>query len=268
MTPPLEAAASSPIAVNSLPQINIRTAGGRIPWAGPLLLVVARPVLFLTFQAILALLFFTMRRPTPWLAAGAWWNVYGTLVDVCCLIGLRYYMSKEGIRLRDLLGPIQMRRGHDLFLSLGYFLLIFPFFIGGGYAMQVLLYGSAAKAPIVYLTQTHSLPLWATIYSVTIWWFISSPTEEATFQGYSLPRLQALTGRNWIALPLVCLFWTVQHCMLPFVPDWRFVLYRFFAFLPGLLVMMAVYLRTRRLTPLIFAHWPMDILGAVMTGIH
>lgn len=268
MMPAPEVATSTPISINALTQIKERVAEGRIPWVGPLLLVAARPVLFLAMQAILALMFIAMRRPSPWQAAGAWWNVYGTLVDIGCLVGLRYFTSREGIRLRDLLGPIQMLRGHDMFLGLGYLLLIFPLFIGGGYVMQVLLYGSAAKAPIAYLMQPHSLPPWATVYSLTLWWFINSPTEQATFQGYALPRLQALTGRNWISLPIVCFCWTAQHCMLPFMPDWRFVLYRFFVFLPGVLVMMAVYLRTRRLTPLIFAHWPMDILGAVMTGIH
>jgi hypothetical protein len=235
---------------------------------GPLLLVAARPVLFVTFQGVLAIVLLAFHRPFPWQAAGAWWNVYGTLVDLGCLVGLRYFTRREGILLRDLIGPIHMRRGCDLLLGLGYFLLIFPLFIGGGLLAQVLLYGSASKAPIAYLMQAHHLPVWAMVYSLTLWWFISSPTEEATFQGYALPRLQALTGRTWIAFPIVCLCWAAQHCALPFMPDWRFLLYRFIAFLPGVLVMMAVYLRTRRLAPLILAHWPMDILGAIMTGIH
>jgi len=38
-------------------------------------------------------------RRTPWRAAGDWWNVYGTVVDVSCLIRLRYFTHKEGIRL-------------------------------------------------------------------------------------------------------------------------------------------------------------------------
>lgn len=257
---------SDAVSPNALAPIKARVADGCISWTGPLILVVTRPVLFLTIQALLALVLLAMHKPAPWRAAGAWWNVYGTLVDLGCLIGLRYFTRKEGIGLRDLIGPIRMRHWRDVFLGLGYFLLIFPLFIAGGYLMQVLLWGSAAKAPIAYLIQAHSLPLWATAYSLTIWWFISSPTEEATFQGYALPRLQALTGRTWIAATIVGVCWAAQHSVLPFMPDWRFVLYRFFAFLPGVVAMMVIYLRTRRLTPLIFAHWPMDILGAIMTG--
>jgi len=260
--------ATAAIPPNTLAPIRERMASGRIPWVGPLILVAARPALFLTMQAMLAVVLLALHRPSPWRAAGAWWNVYGTLVDIGCLIGLRYFTRKEGIGLRDLIGPIRLRYGHDLFMGLGYFLLIFPLFIGGGYLAQVLLYGSAAKAPIAYLMQSHTLPLWATGGGLTFWWFISSATEEATYQGYALPRLQALTGRTWIAFRVVAFCWAAQHCVLPFMPDWRFVLYRFLAFLPGVLVMMVVYLRIRRLAPLIFAHWPMDILGALMTGIH
>jgi hypothetical protein len=33
-------------------------------------------------------------------------------------------------------------------------------------------------------------------------------------------------------------------------------------------MMMLVYLRIRRLSPLIVAHWSMDLAGAILTGIH
>jgi hypothetical protein len=46
------------------------------------------------------------------------------------------------------------------------------------------------------------------------------------------------------------------------------VLFRFLAFLPGVLAAMTIYWRTRRLAPLIVAHWPMDIVGALMTNLH
>jgi membrane protease YdiL (CAAX protease family) len=37
------------------------------------------------------------------------------------------------------------------------------------------------------------------------------------------------------------------------------------AFLPAVLVYMAIYLRTRRLAPLIIAHWMMDLTAMFMT---
>ena len=111
------------------------------------------------------------------------------------------------------------------------------------------------------------MPLWATVYGVTVWWMIQAPTEELTYRGYVLPRLEALTGRTWVAFLIVGFWWTAQHCMFPFIPDWKYLMFRFLDFLPGVVVMMLFYLRTRRLAPFIVAHWPMDIAAAVMTAV-
>jgi hypothetical protein len=207
------------IPLNAPPQIRERVASGRISWTGPLLLVSARPVLLVASQAIVALILFAAHRRTPWRAAGDWWNVYGTVVDVSCLIGLRYFTRKEGIRFRDLIGQIRLRHGHDLFLGLGFFVAIFPFFMGGSYLARRVLYSSPHQDPNAYLLHGHALPIWAIVYSITLWWVIWSPTEETTYQAYALPRLEALTGRTWIAFLIVGFFWTAQHCALPFVPD-------------------------------------------------
>jgi membrane protease YdiL (CAAX protease family) len=252
---------------NSLASIKARAAAGRISWVGPLLLVCARSVLWLTLQSLLAVFLLALHRPAPFRTAGQWWPVYANLCDFACLIGMRYFTHKEGIRLRDLIGPIRLRYGRDLFLGLALFVFIFPFFIGGGYLAEVLIYGSPANAPIMYLLQAHALPLWATVYSVTVWWMIQAPTEELTYRGYVLPRLEALTGRTWVAFLIVGFWWTAQHCMFPFIPDWKYLMFRFLDFLPGVVVMMLFYLRTRRLAPFIVAHWPMDIAAAVMTAV-
>ncbi len=253
---------------NSLASIQDRVATGRIAWAGPLILVALRPALFLVVQGLLALTYDVFHRAGAWHEAGRWWNVYGTVVDIGCLIGLRIATRREGIRLRDLVGPVRLRFGRDVFVGLALFALIFPCFIGGSLLAQIALYGSLDSARAAYLTQLHALPMWAFVYSVTLWWMISSPTEEAIYQGYALPRLRALTGRTWVAMVLVGLLWAAQHSLLPFVPDGKYLLFRLLQFIPGVFAMMLVYLRMRRLGPLIFAHWCMDILGAMMTAAH
>jgi len=252
---------------NSFEAIRERVAAGRISWTGPLLLVTARSFLLIASQALVALILFLRHWQSPWREAGHYWNVYGTLVDIGCLIGLRYFTRHEGIRLRDLIGPIRLRNGRDLLLGFGYFLLVFPFFLGGGILAHKLLYGASPTDPGSYLTLPHYIPLWALFYSLSLWWLIWSPTEEATYQAYVMPRLQALSGRTWVAFVIVGFWWTGQHTALAFIPDPRFIAFRFLAFLPGVLVMMIIYWRTRRLAPLIVAHWPMDIIGSLMMNV-
>lgn len=255
------------IAVNARSQIKARRAAGRIPWIGPLLLAPARTLLWLTFQCLLALVFAALNRPTPFREAGNWWIIYGTLVDICCLLGMRYFTHKEGIRLRDLFGPIRMREGRDLWIGLCLLALSYPLFYAGGHLAGWLVYGSMSKTPMAFLMQKHALPMWATVYSIAFWWVIQSATEEMTYNGYVLPRLQVLTGRTWIAVAITGFWFSAQHCMFPFIPDGRYIAFHFLLFLPFLLVWMLIYLRIRRLSPMILAHWPMDLGVAIMTGM-
>lgn len=249
---------------NSQAAVEARVAAGRISWTGPLLLLVARTLTFMAAQGAVALVFYARQIATPWHEAGYWWSVCFTSGDIVCLFGMRYFTRREGIELRDLFGPIRMHRAHDLWLGLAFFGIVFPFYLGGGYVAQRIFYGAQSN-PSAYILHAHALPFWAVVYSFLVWWSINSATEECTYQAYVLPRLQALTGRIWIAVVSVGFWFTLQHCALGFVPDWRSIICRFFGFLPGCLMMICLYLRTRRLAPLIIAHWPMDLGAVIMT---
>ena len=250
---------------NSKEQIQSRFALGQIGWAGPLILVAGRTILIVLAQAIFALVFLLRHHPSPWLAAAPWWTVFGTIADIGCLALLAWFTRAEGIGIRDLVGKIRLRRGHDIFAGLGWFLLVFPFFLGGGILGARLVYGPAGPNIPMGLLQARALPLWAIFYSLSLWWMIWSPTEDMTYNGYAFPRLEVLFGRSWLAILVVAFWWTLQHCALPLIFDWKYILWRFCSFLPGVLVILLIYRRTRRLPPLILAHWLMDIGGALMT---
>jgi hypothetical protein len=250
---------------NSKAEIEKRVASGQIGWTGPVTLVLARTFLLLLMQAMLAGVYAFRHHPSPWQAAAPWWSVFGTAVDIGCLSLIAWFKRAEGIGFHDLIGTFQLRRGHDIVGGLGYYLLIFPCFLGGSIISSLLVYGSIG--PHIPAGQLHdrALPLWAVIYTLSAWWMIWSPTEEMTYQAYVLPRLEALSGRTWLPVVIVGFWWALQHSALPSILDWRYIVWRFGAFLPGVLVTMLIYRRNRRLPPLIIAHWPMDIAAAIFT---
>jgi hypothetical protein len=257
----------APLQTNSVSAATARLAQGRISWTGPLLLLLARTTLWMTAQSLVALLFVLQHRPDPWRQACYWWSVCFTFADIGCLLGMHFFLKREGLRLRDLLGPICRRRGRDLFLGLFYFVLFSPGFILGGYIGQKLLYGTRVN-PSAFILHAHALPLWATLYSLTVFWMINSVVEEMTYQGYVLPRLEALTGRFWISFAAVTFWWTAQHCIIGFVPDLRSNLCRFVGFFPGVAIIVLIYARTRRLAPLIVGHWIIDLSAVLMTAVY
>ncbi len=251
--------------LNSTTVLIQRAREGTLGWAGPLLLVVGRSLLIIAAQAVTVVLIWLHSHTWSWNGAAKWWTVYGTLVDVGCLALMAEYARKEGIKLRDLIGRVRLRWGRDVFLGLGILVLVFPFFLIAAPTAMRLVYGAGHPPSLAGLADARVLPLWGVVYSLSLWWLIWSPTEEMTYRGYVLPRLEVLCGNRWTAIGIVSFWWTLQHVFLPFILDWKFILWRFLAFLPGVVLLVLPSLKIRRLAPFVFAHWPMDIVAVLMT---
>ena len=235
---------------------------GRSSWTGPLLMLGARLGFAVAAQAVAAGVFLLRGEATPWKSAAPWWTVYGTLIDIGCLLALTYWMRREGGRLSDLVGMQPERLGRDILLGLAYTAGILPFAVLGGFLGTTLIYGSV-PGPI----PIGPLPLAGALYSFLIWPVVWAITEEITYLGYVLPRLEALTGRTWIAFLMVAFFWSIQHSAMPLRLDLHFILWRALTSLPVMVVMSLIFIRTRRLMPLIVAHWTADALAVLITAL-
>ncbi|MGD8815146.1 MAG: CPBP family intramembrane metalloprotease [Anaerolineales bacterium] len=244
---------------NARAKLLERIQAGHITWVWPIIVVFARLLLAVLAQALVAGLFMLRGHPNPWEAAAPWWTVYGTLIDVGCLVLLAWLACKEGIRLSDLFNFQRQHLGRDLLLGLGFVVLFIVLTFVGGMIFGPLIYG-ATPAPAVMVP----LPLLGTWYSVLIWPIIWAIAEELTYQGYSLPRIEVLSGRGWLAIIIVGFGWALQHSALPLMSDWRWAAYRFGSSLLIAIVLPILYLRVRRLLPFIIAHWAADLISVVM----
>jgi len=254
-----------PASANSRVEIERRVRQRQITWAGPLIVMTGRSFFMIVAQALVAAIYWLCGHPSAWNAAAPWWTVYATLVDVGCLALMVKFTRPEGIRLRDLIGRVRLRWGYDILLGIAFFVVFVQIFSFPGLLASKLVFGSAHPAMYPGLLASRRLPFWAVIYSLSLFWLVWSPTEEMTFNGYALPRIQALTRRTWVAVPLVGFWWALQHCFIPFILDWKYVVWRFLFFLPGAVIIPLIYLRIRRLSPLILAHWPMDLMAVIYT---
>jgi hypothetical protein len=249
----------------SEPGIQRRIAPGRIPWWAPVLMLAARPVFALVTQLAVAAGFRLKRHPKPLLEAGRWWMVSGTLIDLLCLGMLTWLTRLEGIRLTHLLNVRRDRLGRDLVLALGDLVALLPA-VGIGAALTRLFYGPSGQPPQVAVAR--GLPRVAAAYSVLVWPVLWSMTEEATYVGYTLPRLEALTGNTAVSAALVSAVWALQHEALPLLPDRRYLVYRPLSALPVTLsTTLLSLLRGRRLPPLMAAHWAADAASALFAAL-
>ncbi len=201
-------------------------------------------------------------HPDPWQAAAPWLPVYGSLIDVGCLLLLAWLVRREGLRLRDLIIGFDPRRlGRDLLEAGGILVLFMVLAVGGMLLASLAVYGTAARPP-----PFGALPLWAALYSVFVWPLLWGITEEITYMGYALPRLEALSGRAWVAVSIVGFGWAAQHIAQP-LGDSQWMLFRFASMLPLVGGLPFVFLRTRRLMPFIIAHWAANAFATATSAL-
>ena len=232
-----------------------------LTWRGPALMLFARAACAVGAQAVVAALFALRSSPTPWHDAEPWLPVYGTLIDAGCLVLLWRLTRREGIRLLDLVGFERTRLVRDTLLGFALIPLCLVFILGGIYGVGWLLYGTLTP-PYLF----GRLPLPAALYGVLVFPFIWGLTEQVTYNGYLLPRFQALGRSTSQAIACVAFAWSLQHAFMPLTFDAKYMAFRLLSSVPNSILQTILYLRLRRLIPLAIAHAVMD--GAsVLIGV-
>jgi membrane protease YdiL (CAAX protease family) len=245
--------AAPAVAPNSFEALRRRLDEGRLTWRGPALMLFARSALAVGAQALVAGVFFLRSSLAPWRDAEPWLPVYGTLIDGGCLALLWWLTRSEGLPLFDLVGFERARLARDALLGIAIIPAALVFILGGVFAAGWFLYGTLT--PPVLL---ESLPLPATLYSALVFPFLWGLTEQMTYNGYLLPRFQVLFGSTGLAIACVASVWALQHAFMPLTFDPRYMAFRFLGSLANSVFQTLLYLRLRRLVPLVIAHALLD----------
>jgi membrane protease YdiL (CAAX protease family) len=215
----------------------------------------ARAVYSYLVQFLVIALLFIARNAHPYESSLGWWTVWGTAVDIACLITLTLLVRREGIRLFDLVGVVRSQLKRDLLLAIPFAIaLIVPALVIGT-LLQRVFYPSATLGPQL---QVMHLPLWASIYSIVVWPVIWTFTEEVTYLGYLFPRLQVMTRSTTWAAVIVLAFWTIQHPALPLIGG-DYPIYRAATAFVTVFIQTMLFIWKRRLLPLIITHWIADL---------
>jgi hypothetical protein len=181
--------------VNSTAEIQKRVAAGKITWAEPLMMLSARTVFGWISQALVAALFLR-DNADAWEKAREWWPVFGTLMDIGCLVLLIWLTRREGIRLFDLGDYRRERWLRDVGIGLA---LSVPWLLGSA-GLSV---GTVMLLGYTPPTAEVEMPMWGILYTFIIWPIIWVPAEHYRYGGYSLPRVEALIGKKWLAVAVV-----------------------------------------------------------------
>lgn len=222
---------------------------GRLSLLAVFTVLLVRPAAGFVLQVLTGAIFLAFDAPDPWASAARWWPVYAGVVDVLSLLLVAAFLQPEGARLMDLVGYNPKRFVTDLLAGAGiFFVFLLLYFVGD--LLAGLLFGEDGVPAAL-----GGLPLLPALYTVFVWPILWAFASQVVYNGYGLPRLEALFGSTTAAWLVSTGLWSLQYLAMPFGPDLGGMLFRLVVYLPITLLLSGLYVLVRRLVPLIFAHW-------------
>lgn len=251
---------------NGSPYLQQLIAQGQLTRFWPLLVIFIRfPLIMLGNLIAYGYIITFTNRANPWEYALMWGNVHTSLIaDTVTIVLVIWLIRREGLRLADLITWQKESIWREGLLGLGLTIVLYAALLLGGLLGAFLAFGSEAFAfdasAMVNLTRAELPPLWYYLWGLIVLPITVAIAEELAYRGYAQPRLEALTNSNWTAVFIVAFGFGIQHIAFS-LTDWQSALARFIGTFIAGIVFGTIYLRQRRLLPLIIAHWLIDVFG-------
>jgi hypothetical protein len=193
-----------------------------------------------------------------------YWLLSASMTNVLSITALVYLLKSEGLRFFDLFRFDKTSLKKDILIFLTITLISGPVVFLPNYYLSIWLWGDSA-IPFNMMFKPIPLPM---IFVLLIFFPITIAFAElATYFGYIMPVIKNNLRRKWLAVFFPVLFLSAQHCTLPFIPDIKFVMYRFLMYFPfACLIGITLYKRPRLFPYFAIMHGILDF-GTVMVFI-
>jgi membrane protease YdiL (CAAX protease family) len=259
---PIQSDAADAKIPNSFGKLAVARAFGRLSWTWPLVFCLIRfPLLVAGFAVAFWAYHSNDSGHAGELAQAFTRYNMPLLADVVCIGLLMWRVRREGMTLKDLVRPTRQHLVRDLIRGV---LILAPVacLVGVFNVFYAILSPSSALQGVGAASLLNPLgTTWHVAITLLIIPISSGITEELVYRGYALPRLQALTGRRWLAIGITALGFGLQHVAFALV-DWRL------AMIGGISMMMLgaaygifYFAARQRLLPLILVHWQADFVS-------
>eukprot|EP01027_Heterolobosea_sp_BB2_P007878 GEZU01011696.1.p1 GENE.GEZU01011696.1~~GEZU01011696.1.p1 ORF type:complete len:287 (-),score=7.93 GEZU01011696.1:108-968(-) len=244
-------------------QIKSRVATGKVTLGWPLFMVAARTILFVVIALIVVAFMAATGSADPWAAYIPWWPYQVIVANILIYLLLVYLARREGLSMKSLLGFRPGFWKKDLLHAAALLIPGVVVCMIGLFGTSFLILGTMPPESMV-----QSLPLVAAVGAAVLFPLTNALVETTTYMGYALPRLEVLTRSQALALLLSAVGLSAQHVAIPIILDGPFLLWRLVSLLPLALFVGLVYIRMRRLMPLVLVHFLMDLQLGVTLVIH
>lgn len=221
----------------------------------PRLMLISRSVLFILFQALIALILYATGTPSAWDESARYWTLMVSLANFVSIYLLIRLYNAEDKRFFDLFKFSRDEWKKDLLWFIGFSLIALPIVGAPREPLAKAIFGDAMIATNMLF---RPIPTWAFVLSFLFPLTIAF-AELPTYFAYAMPRLsQQING--WLAWLLASFFLAAQHMFLPTILDGGYFLWCFGMFLPfALLTGLVLKLRPTLLPYFVIIHALLDV---------
>jgi len=211
----------------------------------PFLLSALRSILFVISGLILVLI-----TNKSFEQSARWWSIVASICNVITIIVLILVCKSEKRNFKDL---INYKKGQAKIkvISIGIVLTLI-IGMGGMYLSGLLVYG---KFPYMDITMVQPLPIWIIILNALILPITTTLAEDGIYLGYSLNKIK----NKWLCVLVPATFYALQHSFIPFIADWKFIVYRVLSFLPLTIIFAIWYYKKRNIIPIMAGHFVINL---------
>jgi hypothetical protein len=233
----------------SIPVTNTKAISH--PW----LMLISRSVLFMLFQALIALMLHTTGTASAWEESARYWTLIVSLANFASIYLLVRLYNAEGKRFFDIFKFSRAEWKKDLLWFIGFSIIALPIVGAPREPLAAAIFGDAMTATNMLF---RPLPMWAFALSFLFPLTIAF-AELPTYFSYAMPRLSQQLN-VWLAWLITSFFLAAQHMFLPTILDGGYLLWRFGMFLPfALLTGLVLKLRPTLLPYLVIVHALLDV---------
>jgi hypothetical protein len=221
----------------------------------PWLMLISRSVLFIIFQALIALILTATGTKSAWDESARWWTIMVSLANFVSIYLLVRLYNVEGKRFLDIFKFSRTEWKKDLLWFIVFSIFAMPIVAAPREPLAKAIFGDAMIATNMLF---RPIPTWAFILSFLFPLTIAF-AELPTYFAYAMPRLSKQIN-GWLAWLIASFFLAAQHMFLPTILDGGYFLWRFGMFLPfALFTGLVLKLRPTLLPYFVIVHALLDV---------
>ena len=180
-----------------------------------------------------------------------WWTIVATVVNVFIIAVLVFAAKKNAMTYWELIGYKKGNTKISQIVVMSVIVLLVG--TGGMYLAGFLCYGVFPYSPPMMIAP---IPVVLAIINFLPLPITTALAEDGLYLGCGVNHID----NKMLAIIIPAFFFALQHCFIPTLFDAKYILYRFFSFLPLTIILCWNYYKKRNPVPVMIGHALIDMM--------